>query len=360
MSDQFYKTSKNGLSLFAEAEGGGGPLAFLVHSMKCLFSLLLASTLITGAQAQDHVVPDALDFFQIATPEPQSPRIIDYDETWLITGPVSEFSGRATEGDNWQLVEGQVVYAYYRFAPDISALQIQREYEASAAEAGYKVQFSCVTERGTCFHDTGATQGVTLGLLLDKPKNMPSLDALNMSIVRNYFTTGGARYTYATKGEGDAVTHVAVALADTPDKGVMAITKSVITGTPSGLSGASSLLNALQQNQSVSLNNLLFDVGSDILLPESRDQVFEIAAMLRADESLRLEIVGHTDSDGGAAYNLDLSQRRAASVVRALVEGFEIDAQRLTSSGKGLSEPVASNDTAAGKAQNRRVELKLL
>lgn len=327
--------------------------------MKYLLSLVLAVTLISGAQAQDGAVPDALDFFRIATPEPQNPRIVDYDETWMITGPISEFTNKAMQGEGWQLLEGQTIYAYYRFSPGTTALQIQREYEKRVAEAGYMVQFSCSTTQGTCFNDSRSASGVSLGILLDKPTDMPALDANNMSLVRNYFMSGGARYSYATKGAEGSVTHVAVALADTPDKGVVAVTKSVITGTPSEVSGASTLLSELKEKKTVSLNNLLFDSGSDILLPESRDQIFEIAMMLREDVGLQLEIVGHTDSDGGDAYNLDLSKRRAASVVRALVEGFDIDALRLTSNGKGMSEPVASNDGADGKAQNRRVELRL-
>jgi len=326
--------------------------------MKPFLTLLFAAAMISGVQAQDGAIPDALDFFRIAKPEPQNPRIVDLDETWLITGPVSEFSNDATKGDSWQFLEGQVIFAYYRFDPGPTGLQIQREYEGWLAESGYELAFSCATDRGNCFSNSTRASGNEFGQLLDKPTNMPSLDANNMSIIRNYFATGGARYSYAIKDMGDVVAHVAVALADTPDKGVMAITKSVITGG-SGLSGASSLLMELREKKSVTLNNLLFDVGSDILLPESRDQIFEIAMMLREDASLRLEIVGHTDSDGGAAYNLDLSKRRAASVVRALVEGFDIEGGRLTSSGKGLSEPVASNGTAAGKAQNRRVELRL-
>ncbi|MBE7732320.1 OmpA family protein [Devosia faecipullorum] len=327
--------------------------------MKPFLSLLVAAAMISGVQAQDGAIPDALDFFRIANPEPQNPRIVDLDETWLITGPVSEFSNDATKGDGWQFLEGQLVFAYYRFDPGSTGLQIQREYEGWLAESGYEVKFSCATDRGNCFTNTGAEPGNTLGILLDKPTNMPSLDAQNMSMVRNYFNSGGARYTYAEKTLDDVVVHVAVALADTPEKGVMAVTKSVITGGGSGFSGASRLLTELREKKTVTLNNLLFDVGSDILLPESRDQIFEIAMMLREDDSLKLEIVGHTDSDGGAAYNLDLSKRRAASVVRALVEGFDIESGRLTSSGKGLSEPVASNSSAAGKAQNRRVELRL-
>lgn len=319
----------------------------------------LANASVASAQSSSNL-PDALSYFAVAEAEANSPQIVEFDESWLITGKVSEFGAKATEGENWQLAEGKVIFAYYRFPKGISALQIQREYESHLKERGYSVAFSCATERGDCFIEKGPKIGVSLGNHLDKPKNMPSLDKQKMSLVRNYFHGGGARYTYATKGTDDAGEKIAVALADTPEKGVMAITKSIISGNPTPLTSSSNMLTELKEKKSVSLDNLLFDVNSDILLPPSRDQIFEIAMMMREDPSIKLQVIGHTDSDGKADFNLDLSKRRAASVVRALVEGFDIDANRLTSDGKGLSEPLASNDTKEGKAKNRRVELKLM
>jgi outer membrane protein OmpA-like peptidoglycan-associated protein len=67
-------------------------------------------------------------------------------------------------------------------------------------------------------------------------------------------------------------------------------------------------------------------------------------------------IVGHTDSDGDDAANMDLSKRRAASVKSALVSEFKIDTSRLDTDGKGESQPIDKNDNPAGKANNRRVE----
>lgn len=329
-------------------------------------AVLLAASLGVGlsfglltSPALSQNIPSLLDFFSIAKPTELTPRIDNYDEAWIITGPVSEFSAKATEGPNWELLEGKIVYAYYRFEPGDTALQIQRAFEKAAADAGYEMKFSCNSERGDCFTEGVKTSGITIGLLLDKPTNMPALDAQKMGIVRNYFNTGGGRLMYLTKDEGSSVTHVQVALADTPDKGVMAITKSIITGAPPELSNAASMHSKLLAGESVSLDNLLFDIDSAILLPPSREQIFEIAMMMRENPELKLQIIGHTDSDGGQAHNQTLSEKRAASVVDALVNGFDIEADRLTSSGRGMDEPVASNNTSEGKAQNRRVELKL-
>jgi OmpA-OmpF porin, OOP family len=72
---------------------------------------------------------------------------------------------------------------------------------------------------------------------------------------------------------------------------------------------------------------------------------------------LKLYVVGHTDGRGKSDYNLDLSRRRAASVIRELTGKFSIAADRLESFGCGPYAPVASNDSDEGRARNRRVEL---
>jgi outer membrane protein OmpA-like peptidoglycan-associated protein len=78
--------------------------------------------------------------------------------------------------------------------------------------------------------------------------------------------------------------------------------------------------------------------------------------VLSQDSSISLNIVGHTDSDGTDESNMALSKNRAEAVKNALVSVYGISPDRLTSDGKGESEPVADNSSAQGKAQNRRVE----
>lgn len=100
-----------------------------------------------------------------------------------------------------------------------------------------------------------------------------------------------------------------------------------------------------------------FDVASARIQPQSQATIREIAAVLRDNPAWNMRIEGYTDSDGGAAYNLALSRRRAQAVVNDLVSHYGIARRRLTAYGYGLSHPVASNATDAGKALNRRVEL---
>lgn len=100
-----------------------------------------------------------------------------------------------------------------------------------------------------------------------------------------------------------------------------------------------------------------FDVDSDVLREDSGPALEQILAALEARPELTVTVEGHTDSDATEAYNLDLSQRRAASVVAWLVERG-VGADRLTALGVGEAQPIADNATAAGKAANRRVEIR--
>jgi OmpA-OmpF porin, OOP family len=99
-----------------------------------------------------------------------------------------------------------------------------------------------------------------------------------------------------------------------------------------------------------------FDSGSDKIKPESYGVLKEIANVLKENPGIKVKIIGHTDSDGGAASNLDLSRRRADAVKNALVSDFGISSASMTTDGKGQNEPVAANTSPEGKAQNRRVE----
>jgi OmpA-OmpF porin, OOP family len=105
---------------------------------------------------------------------------------------------------------------------------------------------------------------------------------------------------------------------------------------------------------------IYFDVNKDVVKPESYGTLKEIAAVLNEVPDVKVKIVGHTDSDGADAANLDLSKRRAAAVKAELIKSFGVKGDRLTTDGAGESQAIAPNDTPSNKALNRRVEfLKL-
>ena len=120
--------------------------------------------------------------------------------------------------------------------------------------------------------------------------------------------------------------------------------------------GAPDTRNQLIAEGKLVTRGILFDVNSDKIKPQSYACIKGIADVLKENPSVNVQIVGHTDSDGDEAKNLDLSQRRAASVKAFLTREFNIDDTRMKTDGKGEGQPIDNNSTAEGKAQNRRVE----
>lgn len=135
----------------------------------------------------------------------------------------------------------------------------------------------------------------------------------------------------------------------TPDK------KDYITNIRIAV-GAPDMRNKLLTEGKLVTYGILFDTGSDKIKPESSGVLKEISAVLSENPELKIKILGHTDADGDAAANLDLSKRRAISVKNELSNTFGINTSRIETDGKGEAEPVAANDIPANKAQNRRVE----
>jgi outer membrane protein OmpA-like peptidoglycan-associated protein len=157
---------------------------------------------------------------------------------------------------------------------------------------------------------------------------------------------------------------VAVKVAAATKPGVYTV--NVIADNGSGktaqasvtLTGTASLKKQFKPAQKrIRIYGIHFDYDSAHIQPRSEPVIAEIAQIMRENPGLRFQVEGHTDSDGGAAYNLALSQRRAQAVVDDLVVRSGIARSRLVAKGYGLTQPVASNATAAGKALNRRVEL---
>jgi outer membrane protein OmpA-like peptidoglycan-associated protein len=106
----------------------------------------------------------------------------------------------------------------------------------------------------------------------------------------------------------------------------------------------------------VNLSDVLFDTGSANLKPGAREKLARVAGVLLSHPELKLQVEGHTDSVGSEDYNQRLSESRADSV-RAYLVGQGIASGAVATAGFGESVPVASNDTASGRQQNRRVEL---
>lgn len=109
-------------------------------------------------------------------------------------------------------------------------------------------------------------------------------------------------------------------------------------------------------DQTITLENIQFEFNSAKLTPRAEASLNKVVRSLRDQPNTQVEVAGHTDSQGNDSYNLRLSGLRAESVRRYLVQNG-VNASRITARGYGETQPVASNATEAGRAQNRRVEL---
>ena len=102
--------------------------------------------------------------------------------------------------------------------------------------------------------------------------------------------------------------------------------------------------------------SITFDVDSAVVHADYVDEIAFVARSLRDNPRSTVRVIGHTDNTGSTAHNQALSERRAASVA-AILTGNGVEAGRVQTAGVGYSQPVASNDTPGGRAQNRRVEI---
>lgn len=153
--------------------------------------------------------------------------------------------------------------------------------------------------------------------------------------------------------------------------------KGAVIGATAGAVGGS-ILDQQQKSLQQSLNNPNIRIVNNgkyltVVMPEStlfatdsaavgaqgQNDLYTIARNLNQYPNSRVQVIGHTDSTGSAAYNQDLSERRARSVSGLLSAGG-VSTSRLTTTGRGAAAPVASNDTTAGRAQNRRVEIVII
>ena len=118
-------------------------------------------------------------------------------------------------------------------------------------------------------------------------------------------------------------------------------------------------LKKMESGAKIVIENILFNTGSAVLNPKSFPSLDKFAALMKENPKVRIEVSGHTDNTGSAATNKTLSRNRALSVKNYLIKQG-IDADRMVHEGYGPDQPIAPNNTAAGRTENRRVEIKVL
>ena len=117
-------------------------------------------------------------------------------------------------------------------------------------------------------------------------------------------------------------------------------------------------MRPIERGSSFVLRNIYFELDKSELFMQSTQELKALYEVLQTNAELQATIIGHTDDQGTAGYNQRLSLERAEAVVSYLRD-LGIDSSRLQAEGKGMREPISSNDTEAGRAKNRRTEVLL-
>jgi len=269
----------------------------------------------------------------------------DFDEYGLLVRKVTKSGGKAANPEAAQRLEGRITRITYRVPPDRSTLEVFRNYQGAMAEAGFEVLFECADEAcgGRSFNHAVVPYDLTFGDNYDDQRyeaaKLPREEGdvyVALYVVRDTIHTG------ATGGR----VSVQLDLIETKpmESGMVTV-------------DAAAMAKQIGAEGHVALYGIYFDFDKADVKPESKPALDEIAKLLKEQPALKIWVVGHTDNVGEPGYNLDLSRRRARSVVHALTGEYGVAPARLQPEGVGMLAPVATNKTEEGRALNRRVEL---
>ncbi|SFR62800.1 Outer membrane protein OmpA [Marinobacter daqiaonensis] len=277
------------------------------------------------------------------------PMIARYPETRLLRSRNVEYEKMTiaigvlnSEGETSKKLDlvGDIRQYSYE-AKNVSTLKIYRNYLEAIKMLGFSLEYTC--ELDEC-GDESASLALAESLAVDRD-------------VENYYRA--PYYLVASRGTGHG--RIVIAVYFGGFEGDVWIQQAVVEerGAETDLVRVDSdqLYQEIQQSGKALVYGIYFDTDSTTVKPESADALKTISDLLESHPELELYVVGHTDDTGEGSYNLSLSSRRAASVVKALEMDYPVTGNRLEPAGVGPYAPVAGNESAEGRRLNRRVEL---
>ncbi|WP_284177897.1 OmpA family protein [Rhabdaerophilum sp. SD176] len=266
-------------------------------------------------------------------------KVRDYDEMRL---PIKKLNNsRVLTEENSIEIKGRALRQLYRGPQGRSSLEVVRNYEQRLQGQGFETLFLCR------MRDCGGSDLWFAVTEAHKGSGLPS-------------NWESQTYLIARKKDGNGAESVVAVLSVEISGEVRSLvdvleSKGMETDKIKVLD-AGALKSALDGQGRAALYGITFEFNKAEIRSESRPQIDQIVAYLKANPQVAIVVAGHTDAKGGFDYNVDLSRRRAQAVVQALTAAG-IGANRLTPFGAGMASPVATNETEAGQAQNRRVEI---
>lgn len=313
--------------------------------MRTLAGLAVAMLLTFTALAAD--LPGSSDHPLL--PRYEGAEIIAYatqaftDKAFLV-GPAKAYGGLAKNTEATQVLEGKLTQLSYRAPEQRTPLEVQRNYRQAMQDAGFEVLFEC--ERELCGGRNFNHAVTSASAFREYQQDQRYLFA---KLARPQGDVYAALYVVLNKGGGGPNKGRSMIQLDVLEQKAMEQRMQVVE--------APAMQADIDAKGKVALYGILFDFDQASMRADSAAQLEEIAKLLKASPALKVLVVGHSDGKGALDYNRELSQRRAQSIVKALVEQYAIAAERLTAVGVGMAAPVASNRSEEGRALNRRVEL---
>ncbi len=263
-----------------------------------------------------------------------------FDEYYLLLGPVRSTSDKGIESAKSKRLEGKVTRISYGCPKGRSTFEIYRNYEFALKRAGFDILFEGKGKE---------VRGVYSFL---EKKNKEFLGGWSDPDRWTWY------YISGTTKDKSAYVSIFVTGPGYGDFGARAIVAIVEPKEMEiGLITASHIASELKAKGRIALYGIYFDFDKADIKPQSEPTIKEIARFLKENPNIRIYIVGHTDNVGTLEYNLNLSKRRAEAVVKELTTKYGITQDRLKAFGVGPLAPVATNDTEEGRAKNRRVEI---
>lgn len=254
-----------------------------------------------------------------------------------------------------QRVEGKYTRILYVLPEERSSLEVFRNYESALMKAGFVNLFSCSQD------DCGKTFNHIMYPLKNKLKNRGQMSEYAFSFPKDQ------RYMSAklSRPEGDVYVSLYVAVEtfnhfkETKDRSLTLLQIVETKGMEKAMVtvDAAVMGSDIEKTGHVAVYGIYFDTDKADIKPASEPTLKEMAKLLSQKPRLKVYIVGHTDNVGNFAHNQSLSQKRAEAVVKELTTKFKVNQSRLIAKGIASLAPVASNNSEAGRAKNRRVEL---
>lgn len=257
--------------------------------------------------------------------------------------PIAKAHGKGF--DEVLKIDGNVTRLVYSAPEGRTSLEVYRNYEKALEAAGFQSLFACAeTECGWMYKYSVkyaghpplveySLEGEDLRFLAAKLSRSEGDVYVSLAVLKSTLTKKG--FTLA---------HLDIIEIETMEEDMVHV-------------DAEAMNEGIAAEGHVAIYGIYFGTDKVEPMPESAATLKEIVRLLSKNPDLEIYLVGHTDNVGKLAYNMDLSSRRAASVVKALIADYGVSADRVEAAGIGPLAPVASNRTDEGRAKNRRVEL---